>query len=109
MNADAELDALFRRQASVALDHPGLHLDRAAHRVDKAAEFDDRAVARALDDAAVMGADSRANEIAAKASKPRERALLVGAGEPAIADDVRNQNRRKLPGFAHRAPPPRRS
>ena len=52
MNADAKLDALFRRQADIALDHAGLDLEGAAHRVDHAAELDDRAVARALDDAA---------------------------------------------------------
>ena len=54
MDADAELDALLGRQAGVALDHAALHLDRAAHRVDDAAELDDRAVAGALDDAAMM-------------------------------------------------------
>ena len=41
MNADAKLDASLGRQASVAFDHAGLHLDRAAHRVDHAAELDD--------------------------------------------------------------------
>ena len=41
MNADAEFDALFGRQAAVALDHAVLHFDRAAHRVDHAAELDD--------------------------------------------------------------------
>jgi hypothetical protein len=33
MNADTKLDALFRRQTGVALDHAGRHFDRAAHRV----------------------------------------------------------------------------
>ena len=45
--------------ASVALDHAVLNLDRAAHRVDDAAELDDAAVAGALDDAAVMDGDGR--------------------------------------------------
>src|SRR5208283_5455800 len=51
MNAHAELDAALRRQAGVALDEAVLHLDRAAHRVDHAAELDEAAVAGALDDA----------------------------------------------------------
>ena len=42
VNADAKLDASLRRQARVALDHAVLHFDRAAHRVDHAAELDDR-------------------------------------------------------------------
>ena len=51
MDADAKLDAAFGRQAGVALDHAVLHLDRAAHGVDHAAELDAAAVAGALDDA----------------------------------------------------------
>ena len=50
MNADAELDAAIGGHADVALDHPVLNLDRAAHRVDHAAELDDSAVAGALDE-----------------------------------------------------------
>ena len=59
MDADAKLDALVGRDARVALDHGVLHFDRAAHRVDDAAELDDAAVAGALDDAAVMHGDGR--------------------------------------------------
>src|ERR1700751_4496078 len=33
VDADAELDAAFGRETSVALDHAGLHLDGAAHGV----------------------------------------------------------------------------
>jgi hypothetical protein len=57
MNADAKLDATFGWQASVALDHAGLHLEGAAHGVHHAAELDDAAVASPLDDAAAMGGD----------------------------------------------------
>ena len=46
MNADANYPMLDR-QAGVALDHAVLHLDRAAHRVDDAAELDEIAVAGA--------------------------------------------------------------
>ena len=65
MDADAKFDAFFGRQARVALDHAVLYLDRAAHRVDHAAELDDRAVAGALDDAAVMHRDGGVDQIAA--------------------------------------------
>jgi hypothetical protein len=47
-NADPEDDAAVRGHAGVTLDYGVLHLDRAAHGVDDAAEFDDRSVAGAL-------------------------------------------------------------
>ena len=89
MNADAEFDAPVRRHAGVALDHAVLHFDRAAHGVDDAAELDDRAVAGALDDAAVMHGDGRVDQVAAQRPQAREDSILVGAGEPAVADDIR--------------------
>ena len=104
MNADAELDAAIFRQAGVAFDHAFLHLDRASHRVDHAAELDQRAIAGALDDAPVMHGDGRVEEVAAQSPEPRERALLVGAGEPAVTDNVRDQDRRDLSRFRHAAP-----
>jgi len=54
MDADAELDAALGRKAGVALDHPILHLDGAAHGVDDAAELYETSVAGALHRAAVM-------------------------------------------------------
>ena len=66
MNADAELDPALGRHARVALDHAVLHFDRAAHRVDHAAELDEAAVAGALDDAAVMHGDGGIDQVAAQ-------------------------------------------
>ena len=104
MNADAKFDAPLRRHAGIALDEAALHLDRAAHRVDHAAELDDRAVAGALDDPPVMRGDGRVDEVAAKAPQARESAVLVRAGEPAVADHIGDQDCRKFAGLAHRAP-----
>ena len=59
------------------------------------------AVAGALDDAAVMHGDGRVDQIAAQRPQPRKRAILVGAGEPAVADDVGHQDRREFPGLGH--------
>jgi hypothetical protein len=64
MNADAKLDAPFRRQTRVALNHAVLHFDCAAHGVDHAAELDDRAVAGALNDAPVMSVDRGIDQVA---------------------------------------------
>ncbi len=43
------------------------------------------------------------NQIAAQRPEPRERSLLVGAGEPAVADDIGDQDRSDLPRFRHGA------
>ena len=104
MNADAERDAVVRRDARVALDHGALHLDRAAHSVDHAVEFDDAAVAGAFDDPAVMDGDCGIDEIAAQRPEPRQNALFVCSREPAVTDHVRDQYRRNFPGLAHGAP-----
>ena len=103
MNADAELDAALWRHAGVALDEAVLHFDCATHGVDDAAELDEAAVAGALDDAPVVHGDGRIDEVAAQCPEPRKGAVLVRAGEPAVADDVRDQNRRDLPSSRHGA------
>ena len=91
VNADPKIDAAILRHARVALDHGVLHFDRATHGVDDAAEFDDRAVAGALDDPSVMHRDRRVDEIAAQRPQPRQDAILVRPGEPAITDHIRQR------------------
>ena len=49
------------------------------------------------------------DQIAAQRPQPRQNAILVRAREPAIADHVRDQDRRNLPGLAHGAPSGRRA
>jgi hypothetical protein len=66
VNTDAKLDAALGRQASVALDHAVLHLDGAADGINNAAKLNEDAVARPLDDAAVMQSDGRVDQIAAE-------------------------------------------
>ena len=104
MDADAELDPALGRQTGIALDHAVLHFDCATHGVDYAAEFDEAAVAGPLDDAPVMQGECRIDQVAAQRSEPGKRAILVRAGEAAVADYVRDQDRRNLPGLAHGAP-----
>ena len=81
-----------------------LHFDRAADRVNHAAELDDCAVAGAFDNPTAMGGDGGVDEIAAQPPDARQRAVLVSAGEPAVADNIGDQDRRKFAGLAHRAP-----
>jgi hypothetical protein len=88
MDADAEFDALVGHDLGVALNHRPLDFNSKIHCVDDAAELDNRAVAGALDDPAVMHRDGRINEVAAKGPQPRQNAILVRPGESAIANNV---------------------
>ena len=58
-------------------------------------------VSGALDDAPVMRGDGGIDQIAAQSPQSRQGAILVGAGEPAVADHIGYQDRRDLPGLAH--------
>src|SRR5271165_4121338 len=66
MDADAEVDALVRRDPCVALDHRSLDFNAAVHCVDDTPELDNCAIAGALDDPAVVYGDGGVNEIAAQ-------------------------------------------
>ena len=101
MDADAELDAALRRDAGVALHHAVLNLDGAAHGVDDAAELNEAPVAGALHYASVMRGDGGIDQIAPQRPKPRQGAILVRAGEPAVSDHIRDKDRGKSPGLGH--------
>jgi hypothetical protein len=51
-----------------------------------------------------MRVDGRIDQIAAEPPEPRQGAILVRSREPAVADDIRDQDRRNFPGLAHGAP-----
>ena len=91
--------------AGVALDHGVLDFDGAAHGVDDAAELDNRAIASALDDSAIVHGDGRVDQVAAKRPQPRQCPVLVRAREPAESDDVSGEYRRDFSSLGHRAAP----
>jgi len=95
----------LRRKAGVALDHAVLHLNRAAHGVDHAAELNETSVAGALYDTPVMHGDDRIDQIAAERPEPRQRAIFVRAGKPAVADHIGREDRHEFPGLGHDLPP----
>ena len=101
MNADAKLDATIFRYACIAFDHGVLHLDGAAHRVDDAAELDERPIAGALDDATVMHGDRRVDEIASQRPQASQGTILVRAGQPAEANHIGGKDRGELSFFGH--------
>jgi hypothetical protein len=75
IDADAEFDALPLGDVGVARRHAVLHVDRTAHRFDRTCELGEDAVARRLDEAALMLSDLRLNQLAAVRGEPPERAL----------------------------------
>ena len=86
IDADAELDGRLGRE--VALAHRPLDGDGAFDRIDDAAEFDQRAVAHHLDDAAVPRGDGRVERLAPDLPERGDRAGLVGAHHRGIAGNV---------------------
>src|SRR5208337_4784179 len=68
------------------------------------AELDEAAVPGALDHATMMHGDGWIDKVAAQRPESRQNAILVRSREPAVADNVRDQNRRDLPGLADGAP-----
>ena len=103
MNADAECNAVVRRDTHVALDHGALDFDRAADGVDHAAELDDAAVASAFDDTPMMRIDRGIDQVASQPPQSRQGSTLVGSGEAAVTNHVGDKDRRKLSGLADRA------
>ena len=83
MDVDPKFNAFARRRLVVALNHCSLDFDGAVHCIDDAAEFDDAAVARALDDA-VMHLDGRIDQVAAKGPKASEDSILVRTSKPSL-------------------------
>ena len=79
----------FRGKAGVALDHAVLHLDGAAHSVNYATELNERSITGAFDHTPVMHSDSWVDEIATQCTETGQRAILVGASEPAVPDQIR--------------------
>ncbi len=61
----------------VALRHSVLKRDGASHRVDDAGEFRDQAIARGLDDAALMLGDAGVDQLDTMRGERGERTLLV--------------------------------
>jgi hypothetical protein len=97
MDADTELDTLVRRDGGIALGHAALHVDGAAHGGDDAGELDQHAIARRLDEPAVMLGDLGFEQGRHMRLELTERAFLVGCDEPAVARDIRGHDGRQPP------------
>jgi len=93
IDADAQFDALVRRDACVPLRDRLLHLDRATHRIDDAGKLHQYTVAGGLDDAAVVLGDLRIEELMAQRLEAFERAFLVRAHQPRIPRHIGGEDR----------------
>jgi hypothetical protein len=92
MDADAKLNTTLRGEAGVSFYHATLHLDGASHGIDHASKFDEASVTSALNNAPVMHGNGGIDQVATQRPQPRQRPILVGAGEPAIAGHIRRQD-----------------
>ena len=63
VDPDAEIDALVRRDAGVALGHGALDRQRAVEGIDHARELGQQAVAHQLDDAPPVRGDGRSDQL----------------------------------------------
>ena len=88
VEADAEFDALVRRNTGIALDHTALNVDGAAHGIDHADEFHQHSVTGRLDDPAAMFGDLGVDQFLAMRLELAQRAFLIDAHQPAVAGNV---------------------
>ena len=97
------------RQIGVAVLHPPLHHDGAAHGIDDRGELDQHAVAGGLEDASAVLVDQRVDQFAPMALQSGERLFLVRPHQPRIFDDIGAEDRRQPPlyPFLLHAPAPR--
>ena len=77
VDADAEADALALRQIGVAILHPLLHHDGAAHGIDDRGELDQHAVAGGLEDASAVLVDQRIDQFPPMSLENGEGLFLV--------------------------------
>jgi hypothetical protein len=106
VDADAEADALAVRQIGVAILHPLLHNDGAAHGIDDRGELDQHAVAGGLEDASAVLVDQRIDQFTPMSLENGKGLFLVRAHQPRIADDIRAQDRRQPPLYPFLRHPP---
>ena len=92
VDADADLDALFRFDPGIAFRHAALHGHRAFDRIDHAAEFGEKPIAHELEDAAVMLLDLGLEEFFAVGPQPVECSRFVLLHKRRVADDVSRED-----------------
>ena len=88
LDAHPELDAPIDRMAGVMAWHFTLQLDRATDRVRDAVKDDQQGVAGCLENVPAKTLDCRIEQLFAQRPPPDQRANIVQADQPAVADHV---------------------
>src|SRR5262249_18050396 len=88
VDADPILDPLVSRQDCVAPGHVLLNDDRTSHRLERAVENGDEAVARGLDEPAVVLGDAGFDEIALDPLHTDVCTFFIVLHEAAVASDI---------------------
>jgi len=92
IDADAKANALALVDVGIAVFHALLHHDGAAHRIDDRGELDQEAVARSLDNMALVLGDQRIDQLPAMGLERGERPFLVGAHQARVSRHVRGED-----------------
>ena len=107
IDADPVAELPVFGNAGILAPQRQLHFDREADRVHNAGELHQRAVARELDDAAVILGSSGIEDIVAVPPKGRQSTLLVHAHQAGVAHHVKGKDRGQ-PTFHAQSPLKRR-
>src|SRR5262249_45937223 len=101
IDTDAKLDALLVRDRGITVGHAGLHLGRAAQRIDDAGKLDQEPVACRLDEPAVVRGDSRIDQFSPDSPEPGEGAAPVRPHQARIPCHVGGEDRGETAGRGH--------
>jgi hypothetical protein len=76
------------RHRRIPLQHRLLHVDGALHGLGDAAELNEQAIARGLDETAVMLGDLGIDQLAAERAELLKRSRFVGLHQPRIPNHI---------------------
>ena len=88
----------------LAIDHPALDLDSAAHGIDNAGELCEEAVTGVLHDSAPMLLNLRSDQLAEMGFEPLVGALLIRAHQSGIARDIGGEDSSETADRGHVVP-----
>src|SRR5215471_14492308 len=88
VDTHTEVDALVGWHSGIAFGHATLHLDRAAHGIYNASEFQEKTVAGGLDNPTVVFGNLRVNKVPPVGLQSRQGATVVTAHEHGIARHI---------------------
>ena len=98
VDADAELDPLVRRLRLIVRLHRPLHINRAAERRIRAAEFKQHPIAGSFDHPTALFGNLRIHDAFADFAQPRKRSTIIAFHVSTEADDIGDQDRGELAG-----------